>query len=50
MGLEGLQEKNFQAWVLTPCGFLEGGSAVRQNWVGGRWTSGMGQSEGREGV
>jgi hypothetical protein len=45
VGLEGLEEKGFQAWTLTPCGYLEGGSAVG---VGGRWTSGM--CEGREGV
>jgi hypothetical protein len=50
VGLEGLEEKGFQAWMPTPCGYLEGGSVVGQNGVGGRWTSGMCQCEGREGV
>ncbi len=45
-GLEGREEKGFQAWTLAPCGYLEGGSAVGV--VGGRWTSEM--YEGREGV
>jgi hypothetical protein len=47
--LEGLDEKGFQAWSRTPCEYLEGGSAG-QNGAGGRWTSGMCQCEGREGV
>jgi hypothetical protein len=47
VGLEELEER-FQAWTPTPCGYLEVGSAVGQNGVKGRWTSGM--CEGHEGV